>query len=220
MLILENINKVYWIDMIEILVFNNISLIVGQGEFFFIMGFLGCGKSILFNIMGLIDEFFNGRVMVVGQSIVDYNSKVMVCFCNQYLGFIFQSFYLINDFLVIDNVELLLLYCKVGGKECCELVEQVLEQVGFKNWMCYFFSQLLGGQKQWVVIVCVIVGCLDIILVDEFIGNLDSVMGNEIMDILLCFNELVGIIIVMVMYDECMVKWIYCLVCFFDGSQV
>ena len=220
MLTLENINKVYRTDTIETLALNNISLTVGQGEFLSIMGPSGCGKSTLLNIMGLIDEPSNGRVTVAGQSIADYNSKSTARFRNQHLGFIFQSFHLINDLSVIDNVELPLLYRKVGGKERRELAEQALEQVGLKNRMRHFPSQLSGGQKQRVAIARAIVGRPDIILADEPTGNLDSVMGNEIMDILLRLNESAGTTIVMVTHDERMAKRTHRLVRLFDGSQV
>ena len=220
MLTLENINKVYRTDTIETLALNNISLTVGQGEFLSIMGPSGCGKSTLLNIMGLIDEPSNGSVTVAGQSIADYNSKATARFRNQHLGFIFQSFHLINDLSVIDNVELPLLYRKVGGKERRELAEQALEQVGLKNRMRHFPSQLSGGQKQRVAIARAIVGRPDIILADEPTGNLDSVMGNEIMDILLRLNESAGTTIVMVTHDERMAKRTHRLVRLFDGSQV
>ena len=220
MLTLENINKVYRTDTIETLALNNISLTVGQGEFLSIMGPSGCGKRTLLNIMGLIDEPSNGSVTVAGQSIADYNSKATARFRNQHLGFIFQSFHLINDLSVIDNVELPLLYRKVGGKERRELAEQALEQVGLKNRMRHFPSQLSGGQKQRVAIARAIVGRPDIILADEPTGNLDSVMGNEIMDILLRLNESAGTTIVMVTHDERMAKRTHRLVRLFDGSQV
>ena len=220
MLTLENINKVYRTDTIETLALNNISLNVGQGEFLSIMGPSGCGKSTLLNIMGLIDEPSEGRVQVAGQQIADYNSKATARFRNEHLGFIFQSFHLINDLSVLDNVELPLLYRKVGSKERRQLAEEALEQVGLKNRMRHFPSQLSGGQKQRVAIARAIVGRPDIILADEPTGNLDSVMGNEVMDILLRLNETAGTTIVMVTHDERMAKRTHRLVRLFDGSQV
>lgn len=220
MLTLENINKVYRTDTIETLALNNISLTVGEGEFLSIMGPSGCGKSTLLNIMGLIDEPSEGKVSVAGQSISDYNSKATARFRNRHLGFIFQSFHLINDLSVVDNVELPLLYRQVGSKERRQLAEEALEQVGLKNRMRHFPSQLSGGQKQRVAIARAIVGRPDIILADEPTGNLDSVMGNEIMDILLRLNESAGTTIVMVTHDERMAKRTHRLVRLFDGSQV
>ena len=220
MLTLQNINKVYRTDTIETLALNNISLSVGQGEFLSIMGPSGCGKSTLLNIMGLIDEPSQGKIEVAGQQISDYNSKATARFRNEHLGFIFQSFHLINDLSVLDNVELPLLYRKVGGAERRRLAEEALEQVGLKNRMRHFPSQLSGGQKQRVAIARAIVGRPDIILADEPTGNLDSVMGNEVMDILLRLNETAGTTIVMVTHDERMAKRTHRLVRLFDGSQV
>ncbi|MEL6972886.1 MAG: ABC transporter ATP-binding protein [Bacteroidota bacterium] len=220
MLTLQNINKVYRTDTIETLALNNISLSVGQGEFLSIMGPSGCGKSTLLNIMGLIDEPTQGQIEVAGQQIADYNSKATARFRNQHLGFIFQSFHLINDLSVLDNVELPLLYRKVGSAERRRLAEEALEQVGLKNRMRHFPSQLSGGQKQRVAIARAIVGRPDIILADEPTGNLDSVMGNEVMDILLRLNESAGTTIVMVTHDERMAKRTHRLVRLFDGSQV
>jgi putative ABC transport system ATP-binding protein len=199
---------------------NNINLEVAQGEFLSIMGPSGCGKSTLLNIMGLIDEPSGGRIEVAGQVVANYNSKATARFRNQHLGFIFQSFHLINDLSVIDNVELPLLYRQVSGKERRQLAQTALEQVGLKNRMSHFPSQLSGGQKQRVAIARSIVGRPNIILADEPTGNLDSVMGNEIMDILLRLNAEDGATIVMVTHDERMARRTHRLVRLFDGSQV
>jgi putative ABC transport system ATP-binding protein len=220
MIKLENINKVYRTDTIETLALNTINLEVAQGEFLSIMGPSGCGKSTLLNIMGLIDEPSGGRIEVAGQVVANYNSKATARFRNQHLGFIFQSFHLINDLSVIDNVELPLLYRQVSGKERRQLAQTALEQVGLKNRMSHFPSQLSGGQKQRVAIARSIVGRPNIILADEPTGNLDSVMGNEIMDILLRLNAEDGATIVMVTHDERMARRTHRLVRLFDGSQV
>lgn len=220
MLKLSNISKVYQTDTIETMALSAINLDVQQGEFLSIMGPSGCGKSTLLNIMGLIDEPSDGRIEVAGKTVGDYNSKATARFRNQHLGFIFQSFHLINDLNVVDNVELPLLYRNVGGKERRRLAEQALEQVGLKNRMRHFPSQLSGGQKQRVAIARAIVGRPAIILADEPTGNLDSVMGNEIMDILLRLNKEDGATIVMVTHDEGMAKRTHRLVRLFDGSQI
>ena len=220
MIKLENINKVYRTDTIETLALNTINLEVAQGESLSIMGPSGCGKSTLLNIMGLIDEPSGGRIEVAGQVVANYNSKATARFRNQHLGFIFQSFHLINDLSVIDNVELPLLYRQVSGKERRQLAQTALEQVGLKNRMSHFPSQLSGGQKQLVAIARSIVGRPNIILADEPTGNLDSVMGNEIMDILLRLNAEDGATIVMVTHDERMARRTHRLVRLFDGSQV
>ena len=220
MIHVNNVSKVYRTSTVETLALNSINLEVPKGEFLSIMGPSGCGKSTLLNIIGLLDEPSDGVVKIDDQSIEDYNSKRMSTFRNERLGFIFQSFHLINDLSVIDNVELPLLYRKVSAKERRRLAEEALLQVGLKNRMRHFPAQLSGGQKQRVAIARAIVGRPDILLADEPTGNLDSVMGNEIMDILLRLNQEEGTTIVMVTHDESMARKTHRLVRLFDGSQV
>jgi len=141
-------------------------------------------------------------------------------FRNQTLGFIFQSFHLINDLPVLDNVELPLLYRKVSSSERRRLASEALEKVGLSNRMKHYPNQLSGGQKQRVAIARAIVGQPQIILADEPTGNLDSNMGNEIMDILTTLNERDKATIIMVTHDENMAKRTHRLIRLFDGSQV
>ncbi|MFK7810213.1 MAG: ABC transporter ATP-binding protein [Saprospiraceae bacterium] len=221
MIQLQNVNKVYRTKSIETLALNNINLEVADGEFLSVMGPSGCGKSTLLNIMGLIDAPSDGKISINDEVIQRYEGKDIARFRNQHLGFIFQSFHLINDLSVIDNVELPLLYRKnVSGKERRRLAEEALVQVGLKNRMKHFPGQLSGGQKQRVAIARAIVGKPKIILADEPTGNLDSVMGNEIMDILLRLNQEEKTTIVMVTHDESMARKTNRLVRLFDGSQV
>lgn len=219
MISLQNINKVYRTKTIETLALNNINLEVKEGEFLSIMGPSGCGKSTLLNIIGLIDEPSSGVVEIAGQEI-KANQKNIAAFRNQNLGFIFQSFHLINDLSVRDNVELPLIYRNISGKQRREMAEQALVSVGLKNRMKHFPSQLSGGQKQRVAIARAIVGQPKILLADEPTGNLDSVMGNEVMDILIGLNEEQKTTIVMVTHDERMAKKTHRLMRLFDGSQV
>ncbi|MFK8105003.1 MAG: ABC transporter ATP-binding protein [Saprospiraceae bacterium] len=220
MIKLQNINKVYRTKTVETLALNNINLTIPAGEFLSIMGPSGCGKSTLLNIMGLIDEPSEGSIEIAGQTLPDYNAKSIAKFRNEKLGFIFQSFHLINDLSIIDNVELPLLYRRVGSKERKALAEEALIKVGLKNRMQHFPGQLSGGQKQRVAIARAIVGQPDIILADEPTGNLDSSMGNEIMDILLRLNQEQGTTIVMVTHDESMARKTNRLIRLFDGNQV
>lgn len=219
MISLQNINKVYRTKTIETLALNNINLEVKEGEFLSIMGPSGCGKSTLLNIIGLIDEPTSGVVKIANQNISP-KQKNIAAFRNENLGFIFQSFHLINDLSVRDNVELPLIYRNINGKKRRELAEQALVQVGLKNRMKHFPSQLSGGQKQRVAIARAIVGQPKILLADEPTGNLDSVMGNEVIDILLDLNENQNVTIVMVTHDERMAKKTHRLIRLFDGSQV
>ncbi|MEL6141414.1 MAG: ABC transporter ATP-binding protein [Bacteroidota bacterium] len=220
MITLTNVSKVYQTDTIETQALNNINLTVPKGEFLSIMGPSGCGKSTLLNIMGLIDEPSEGIVTLDGRQVDSYNSKKTARFRNEQLGFIFQSFHLINDLNVVDNVELPLLYRSIGARERRRLAEEALEQVGLANRKKHFPGQLSGGQKQRVAIARAIVGKPNIILADEPTGNLDSQMGDEIMDILLRLNQELGTTIVMVTHDERMAKKTHRLVRLFDGQQV
>lgn len=220
MLQLNNISKVYRTKTIETTALNQIDFTIPKGEFLSIMGPSGCGKSTLLNIMGLLDEPSTGHVLIDGKEIHNYNTKAIAQFRNQMLGFIFQSFHLIPDLSVIDNVELPLIYRKVSAKERKILSEQALESVGLKNRVNHFPKELSGGQKQRVAIARAIVGNPAILLADEPTGNLDSVMGDEVMNILLDLNKNQHTTIVMVTHDERMAKKTHRLMRLYDGSQV
>jgi putative ABC transport system ATP-binding protein len=219
MIKLQNVEKVYRTSSIETLALNNINLDVKKGEFVSIMGPSGCGKSTLLNIMGLLDEPSKGSIEVGGIKVTNYRDKELARLRNEKLGFIFQSFHLINDLSVIDNVEIPLLYRDSSLKERRELAREALEEVGLSNRMKHFPKQLSGGQKQRVAIARAIVGKPDIILADEPTGNLDSAMGNEILTILQNLNE-EGATIVMVTHDDAMAKRTHRLIRLFDGTQV
>lgn len=220
MIQLQNIEKVYRTDTIQTLALNSISLDIEKGEFLSIMGPSGCGKSTLLNIMGLLDAPSKGSIKIDEQVTGGFNDKQLAAFRNKKLGFIFQSYHLINDLQVLDNVELPLLYRNTTAKERKQLATEALEKVGLSNRIKHFPTQLSGGQRQRVAIARAIVGRPEIILADEPTGNLDSAMGNEIMDILLQLNRDEGTTIVMVTHDENMAKKTHRLVRLFDGSQV
>ena len=220
MIQLQNIEKVYRTDTIQTLALNSISLDIEKGEFLSIMGPSGCGKSTLLNIMGLLDAPSKGSIRIDEQSTANFNDKQLAAFRNKKLGFIFQSYHLINDLQVLDNVELPLLYRDTTAKQRKQLATEALEKVGLSNRIKHFPTQLSGGQRQRVAIARAIVGRPEIILADEPTGNLDSAMGNEIMDILLQLNRDEGTTIVIVTHDEHMAKKTHRLVRLFDGSQV
>jgi putative ABC transport system ATP-binding protein len=220
MIRLQNIEKVYRTDTVETLALNKVSLEIAKGEFLSIMGPSGCGKSTLLNIMGLLDEPSKGEVKIDSQQTDNLSDKQLAQFRNKKIGFIFQSYHLINDLQVLDNVELPLLYRSTTAKERRQLATEALAKVGLSNRIKHFPSQLSGGQKQRVAIARAIVGQPEIILADEPTGNLDSAMGNEIMDILLQLNKSDGTTIVMVTHDENMAHKTHRLVRLFDGSQV
>jgi len=220
MISLKNIKKVYRTETVETQALNNINLDIAKGEFLSIMGPSGCGKSTLLNIIGLLDLPTNGKITIHGESTINLSDRNLAGFRNKKIGFIFQSYHLINDLRVQDNVELPLLYRSSTGKERKDLALTALGKVGLSNRVKHFPTQLSGGQKQRVAIARAIVGRPEIILADEPTGNLDSGMGNEIMDILLELNRKDGTTIVMVTHDEYMAKKTHRLVRLFDGAQV
>ena len=220
MIRLKNIEKVYRTDTVETLALNSINLDVPKGEFLSIMGPSGCGKSTLLNIMGLLDAPSKGGIQIDAQATENLSDKQLAQFRNKKIGFIFQSYHLINDLKVLDNVELPLLYRSSTAKERKQLATEALEKVGLSNRVKHFPTQLSGGQKQRVAIARAIVGRPEIILADEPTGNLDSAMGNEIMEILINLNRQEGTTIVMVTHDEQMARKTHRLVRLFDGTQV
>ena len=220
MIQLQNIEKVYRTETIETLALNKINLDIAKGEFVSVMGPSGCGKSTLLNIIGLLDAPTKGDVQIDKQTTLALSNNQLAHFRNKKLGFIFQSYHLINDLRVLDNVELPLLYRKCTAKERRELATAALEKVGLSNRIKHFPTQLSGGQKQRVAIARAIVGQPEIILADEPTGNLDSSMGNEIIEILLRLNEKENTTIVMVTHDENMANKTHRLMRLFDGSQV
>ena len=220
MIKLTGINKIYRTNEIETQALENVNLEVQKGEFLSIMGPSGCGKSTLLNIMGLLDSPTSGTIEINGTNTINMGDKELAAFRNKTLGFVFQSFHLINSLNVIDNVELPLLYRKMSSSERTALAKQVLERVGLSHRMRHMPTQLSGGQCQRVAIARAIVGNPDIILADEPTGNLDSKMGAEVMELLHKLNKEDGRTIVMVTHNEEQAKQTGRTVRFFDGRQV
>ena len=220
MIKLTNLEKIYRTNEIETVALENVNMEVEKGEFLSVMGPSGCGKSTLLNIMGLLDLPTSGRVEIAGTDTAGMDDKTLAAFRNRRLGFVFQSFHLINSLNVLDNVELPLLYRKVSAKERRERALAVLEKVGLSHRTRHFPTQLSGGQCQRVAIARAIVGDPDIILADEPTGNLDSKMGIEVMDILHKLNREDGRTIVMVTHNEAQARQTSRVVRFFDGHQV
>ena len=220
MIKLTGINKIYRTNEIETLALENVNLDVEKGEFVSIMGPSGCGKSTLLNIMGLLDAPSRGKIEINGTSVENMKDKELAAFRNKTLGFVFQSFHLINSLNVIDNVELPLLYRKMPAKERTRLAKEVLERVGLSHRMRHMPTQLSGGQCQRVAIARAIVGNPEIILADEPTGDLDSKMGAEVMELLHKLNKEDGRTIVMVTHNEEQAKQTSRTIRFFDGRQV
>ena len=220
MIKLENIEKLYRTDTMETVALGNVNLEVEDGEFISIMGPSGSGKSTLLNIMGLLDVPSGGTVSLNGNPIESYRDRHLARVRNEQLGFIFQSFHLISDLSVVDNVEIPLLYRSgVSGSERRKMALEALDRVGLSSRVKHFPSQLSGGQQQRVAIARAIVGKPRILLADEPTGNLDSAMGDEIMGIQ---HELhsEGTTIVMVTHDARMAEMTERIVRVFDGQLV
>lgn len=219
MIKLENISKTYQTDKVETLALKNIHLHVKKAEFVSIMGPSGCGKSTLLNVIGLLDRPGTGKIFIEGNELKNWRDKELAQIRNRTFGFIFQSFHLINDLRVIDNVELPLLYRSCSSSERRRLAQEALARVGLSTRMEHYPNQLSGGQQQRVAIARAMVGNPLILLADEPTGNLDSVMGAEVMDILLKLNQ-EGTTIVMVTHDERQAKQSGRIVRVFDGQLV
>ncbi len=217
---LTNLEKIYRTKEIETVALENVNLTVEKGEFLSIMGPSGCGKSTLLNLIGLLDTPTAGTVEIGGTPTAGMTDRQLADFRNHRLGFVFQSFHLINSLNVLDNVELPLLYRKTGAKERRRMAEAVLEKVGLSHRMRHFPTQLSGGQCQRVAIARAIIGNPDIILADEPTGNLDSKMGAEVMELLHRLNREDGRTIVMVTHNEEQAKQTKRTIRFFDGRQV
>ena len=221
MITLNQIEKIYRTDEIETVALENVNLTVEKGEFLSIMGPSGCGKSTLLNIIGLLDLPTRGTVEIDGINTANMSDTQLAAFRNQKLGFVFQSFHLINSLNIIDNVELPLLYRPhVSAKQRRELALSVIEKVGLSHRMRHFPTQLSGGQCQRVAIARAIIGNPDIILADEPTGNLDSKMGAEVMEILHKLNREDGRTIVMVTHNEHDAKIAHRTIRLFDGKIV
>ncbi|MEZ5072114.1 MAG: ABC transporter ATP-binding protein [Bacteroidales bacterium] len=221
MIEIKDLEKVYTGEEIETLALTGINLHIEKGEFLSVMGPSGCGKSTLLNMMGLLDEPSGGRLEIDGKEFSDWGDKHLAAFRNTTLGFIFQSFHLINDLPVLDNVELPLLYRKgMSSKQRRQMASEALEKVGLGARMRHYPGQLSGGQKQRVAIARAIVGNPSILLADEPTGNLDSKMGLEIMAILEKLNKEEQTTIVMVTHDESLALRSDRTIHLFDGQLV
>jgi len=216
---LQGITKIYRTREVETVALENVNLEVEKGDFLSVMGPSGCGKSTMLNIMGLLDIATAGKIAINNIETNRMKDKEMAEFRNKTLGFVFQSFHLINSLNVLDNVELPLLYRKSGDVSRREKAKQVLEKVGLSHRMKHFPAQLSGGQCQRVAIARALIGNPSIILADEPTGNLDSKMGAEIMELLFELNN-EGTTIVMVTHDEHIAKTTKKIVRFFDGRRI
>ncbi len=217
---LEQVSKVYHTDRIETLALDSVSVGVESGEFVSVMGPSGCGKSTLLNLMGLLDEPSRGQVHFDGKPIESYGDRAVARLRNEKVGFVFQEFHLINDLEVLDNVEIPLLYRRISAGERRKRALAALDRVGLSSRVHHFPSQLSGGQQQRVAIARAIVGNPRLILADEPTGNLDSHMGEEILQLLHDLNTGEGTTVVMVTHDARLAERTKRTIRIFDGRQV
>jgi putative ABC transport system ATP-binding protein len=218
--VLEGIDKVYRTDKIETVALENINLTVRRGEFISVMGPSGSGKSTLLNVIGLLDAPTRGTVRLGDRTISSYGDRELARLRNEEIGFIFQTFHLVADLNILDNVEIPLLYRRHLNGNRRQMAREALERVGLTARMSHFPAQLSGGQQQRVAIARAIVGRPGILLADEPTGNLDSQMGEEIMMLLEGLNRDHDTTIVMVTHDTRLGQRTERTIRLFDGRQV
>lgn len=217
---LSDVRKVYRTDRMETMALQDISLSIDPGEFVSIMGPSGCGKSTLLNVLGLIDTPTDGEVRFGGQPMHGLTDSQLAPIRNRDLGFVFQSFHLIPDLRVVDNVELPLLYRAGTASERRRLALEALDVVGLDSRTDHFPTELSGGQQQRVAIARAIVGKPSMLLADEPTGNLDSHMSEEIMSLLERLNTEQGTTIVMVTHDQAKADRTQRIFRLFDGQLI
>ena len=200
MIKLDKLSKVYRTDEIESTALNEVSFEINQGEFVSIMGPSGCGKSTLLNILGMLDKPESGSYKFLGNEIAQLNEKGRSEVRKANIGFIFQNFNLIDELTVFENIELPLLYNKVGSAERKKRVNELIEKIGIAHRASHFPQQLSGGQQQRVAVARALITKPPLILADEPTGNLDSSHGNEVMELMCELNE-AGTTIIMVTHS-------------------
>src|SRR6056297_503502 len=215
----NNLVKIFRTDEIETTALNKVDLEIKEGEFVSIMGPSGCGKSTLLNIMGLLDNPTSGELYFDGGEISSLKEKKRTNLRKGNIGFVFQSFNLIDELNVFENVELPLLYLKVPASERKKKVEEVLEKMKMSHRKKHFPQQLSGGQQQRVAVSRALVANPKLILADEPTGNLDSSHGDEVMSLLKKLND-EGTTIVMVTHSPSDAEFAKRIVHLFDGQIV
>jgi putative ABC transport system ATP-binding protein len=219
MIKITNLEKYYKTEEVQTIALNKLSFEVKEGEFTAIMGPSGCGKSTLLNIVGLLDDPDGGSYLFNGIEVAGYNERKRAQLRKHNIGFVFQSFNLIDELSVFENVELPLIYTGVKPAERKERVHQVLEKMGIMHRRKHFPQQLSGGQQQRVAVARAVVNNPKLILADEPTGNLDSSNGNEVMDLLTELNE-AGTTIIMVTHSEHDAKFSHRIIRMLDGQKV
>lgn len=219
MLKMHDLYKVYRTDEVETVALNGVNFEVGQGEFVAVMGPSGCGKSTLLNIVGMIDGLTKGDYWFFDENVAGYSEKHLSAIRKQNIGFIFQSFNLIDELTVAENIELALLYHKMPSSQRKKQVNEVMDRMGVAHRAKHRPGQLSGGQQQRVAVARAVVGNQPLILADEPTGNLDSVHGQEVMELLRSLND-EGTTIVMVTHSPSHADYAHRTINLFDGHIV
>ena len=219
MLKLHNLYKVYRTDEVETVALNGVNLEIEQGDFVAIMGPSGCGKSTLLNVVGMLDNPSDGDYWFFDENVAPYSESQRSAIRKQNIGFIFQSFNLIEELTVAENIELALLYHNMPSGERRKRVAAVMDRMGIAHRANHMPGQLSGGQQQRVAVARAVVGDQPLILADEPTGNLDSVHGQEVMELLQSLNK-EGTTIVMVTHSPSHADYAHRTVNLFDGHIV
>lgn len=219
MLKVENLKKSFRTEEIETIALNGVSFEVKQGEFLAIMGPSGCGKSTLLNILGLLDNPTSGSYLLLDHEVASFKEKDRTAFRKGNIGFVFQSFNLIDELTVYENVELPLIYMKIKASDRKKMVNDILDRMNISHRAGHFPQQLSGGQQQRVAIARAVVSKPKLILADEPTGNLDSKNGQEVMDLLLELNR-EGTTVIMVTHSQHDASYAHRIINLFDGEIV
>ena len=219
MIKITDLEKFYRTEEVQTIAINKLSFEVKEGEFVSVMGPSGCGKSTLLNILGLLDDPNGGSYLFNGTEVAGFNERKRANLRKHNIGFVFQSFNLIDELSVFENVELPLIYTGVKAAERKERVHEVLEKMQIMHRRKHFPQQLSGGQQQRVAVARAVVNNPKLILADEPTGNLDSSNGNEVMDLLTELNA-TGTTIIMVTHSEHDAKYSHRIIRMLDGQKV
>jgi putative ABC transport system ATP-binding protein len=219
MIKVSKLEKIYRTEDIETVALNAISFEIKEGEFVAMMGPSGCGKSTLLNIIGLLDDVDKGSYLFNGIEVSGFNERKRAELRKHNIGFVFQSFNLIDELTVFENVELPLIYTGVGASERKRIVDEVLDKIQIAHRRNHFPQQLSGGQQQRVAVARAVVNNPKLILADEPTGNLDSRNGNEVMQLLTDLNEK-GTTIIMVTHSEHDARFTHRVINMLDGEII
>ena len=215
----NGLRKIFITEDIETAALNEVELDIKEGEFVAIMGPSGCGKSTLLNVLGLLDQPTEGEYYLAGEEVSKYSERQRANLRKETIGFVFQSFNLIDELSVYENVELPLLYLGVPSNDRKQQVGEVLDYMGIQHREKHFPQQLSGGQQQRVAVARAVVSHPKVMLADEPTGNLDSSHGNEVMDLLAELNK-AGTTIVMVTHSSHDASFSNRIIHLFDGKVV